>query len=262
VYVVAIVELKSTIDDEAAALATDLGETLYEARLTLAAGTPVIVLTTPDRERALDLLARLRGRGQSAVAFDSSAVVSSTAMTSMRRFRLGPSSISLDDGGADLRYDDVSALIGAVHRQHTAHETETRERKLSVGRAIASGGLLMTKTVKSGARTETTHREPVLYVFHRAGGAPWLLRERGTSWAGHGRAISPLAFENFQTTVNLLREHASHAAYDDRLVTKRAAPVRFASSNSAAGTTTTSSSEGGIDLLAHVLALWLARVQV
>jgi hypothetical protein len=259
VYVVAIVELNSTIDAEAAAVAADLGVTPYEARLTLASGTPAIVRTTPDKEQAIHLLGHLRARGQGAVAFDSSAVVPSSAMTSMRRFRFGPSSVVLADGPADLRYDDVSALIAAVHRRHTASETETHDRKISFARAVASGGLVMTKTVKREARTESTERESVLYLFRRSGGTPWLLRERGTSWAGHGRPMSPLASENFRTTVSILREQASHAVYDDRLVTKRSAPERFVVSSTPGGTTTTSSSDAGIDLLAHVLALWIAR---
>jgi hypothetical protein len=257
VYVVAIAELKGAVDVEAAALATDLGVTAYEARLSLAPGTPAVVLRTGEREQALHLLARLRSRGHGAVACDASAVVASGAMTSMRRFRLGPSSILLDDGPGQLPYADVSALIAAVHRRHTADETVSRDRTISVARAVISGGLVMTRTVKRETRPETTEREPVLYVFHRGGGVPWLLRERGTLWAGHGRPISPLSSENFRTTVSVLRERAPDAVYDDRLVAKRSAPERLVVSGHAGSTTTTSSSEGGIDLFAHLLALWV-----
>jgi hypothetical protein len=258
VYVVAIAELHATIEAEATALAMDLGVTSYETRLALSSGMPAIVRTTADKGQALDLLARLRARGHGAVAFDASAVVASSAMTSMRRFHLGPSSIVLDDGRGELSYDSVSTLIAALHRQHTASETEVPDRKISLTRAFMSGGLVMTKTVKRETRTETTEREPVLYVFHRGAGPPWLLRERGTRWAGHGRTISALASENFRTTVSVLRERVSHAVYDDRLLAKRSAPERLIVSGSAT-TTTTSSSETGMDLFAHLLALWFAR---
>jgi hypothetical protein len=259
VYVVAIAELNGTIDEEAPALAADLAVTSYEARLSLASGMPAIVRTTADKQQALDLLSRLRARGHGAVAFDASAVVVSSAMVSMRRFRLGPSSISLDQAPGELPYADVSALVAGVHRQHTASETAIRERKFSVARAVVSGGLVTTKTVERGGRTESTEREPVLYVFHRGSGPPWILRERGTIWSGHGRPVSPLASENYRTTVSLLRDRAPHAVYDERLVTKRSAPERLIVSGSSTGTTTISSSEGGIDLLAHLLALWLTR---
>jgi hypothetical protein len=260
VYVVAIAELNASVEAEAAPLASDLGLTAYEARLMLASGMPAIVRTTPDKAQALDLLARLRTRGHGAVACDASAVVSSHAMTSMRHFRLGASSISIDDGPDDhLPYDDVIALVAAVHRRRTASESEVHDRKLSVTRAVVTGGLVMTKTTKRETRTATEEREPVLYLFRRSGGVPWIMRERGTSWAGHGRTIAPSASDNFRTTVGVLRETLPRAGYDDRLVTRRSTPERIAVAGGAAGTTTTTSSQAGIDLLAHLVALWISR---
>jgi hypothetical protein len=259
VFVVALTELHGTIDAEAAALAGDLGVTAYEARLLLAQGTPTIVRTTADEGPALELLARLRGRGQGAVAIDGTTVVPSHAMMSMRRFRLGPSSIALDDRPEELPYDDVRAIIAAVHRVQTTNASESRDKQLSVSRAVMSGGLVMTKTVKRETRSETTEREPVLYLYRRSGGTPWLLRERGTIWMGHGRTVSPLASENFRTAVRALRERAPGAVYDDRLASRRSVPQRLVVTGTPGGTTTTSSSEAGIDLFAHVLALWITR---
>ncbi len=238
-YVVAIAELKTTIDAEAVALSSDLGISAYEARLVLASGTPTIVSMAFDKARALDLLARLRTRGHGAIACDASVVVASDAMTSMRRFGLGAS---------------------AVHRQRTTSESEVRDSKFSVARAVMTGGIVMTKTVKRETRAVTDEREAVLYIFRR-GGAPWILRERGTRWAGHGRPIAPTAGANFQTTVGLLRERMPRAVYDDRLVTRRSAPERMAVAAGAGGTTMTTSSEGGVDLLAHLLAIWISRTQ-
>jgi hypothetical protein len=253
VFVVALAELRSEIDVEAAALAADLSVTPYEARLTLAQGMPAVVMTTADEARARELLTRVRARGHGAVAFDTSSVVPARAMVSMRRFRLRESAISLDDRPDVLPYDDIGALIAAVHREQTTLETESRDRTISMGRAVLTGGLVMTKTVTRETRTETSQREPVLYVFRRSGETPWLLRERGTAWAGHGVAISPMATANFKITVEKLRERAPSAHYDDRLVTRRGGPERLTSTGGAANTTTRSSG-AGIDLFAHVIA--------
>ena len=259
-YVVAIAELNTTIEAEAAALSSDLGISAYETRMVLASGTPTIVSMTFDKARALDLLARLRSRGHGAIACDDAAVVASDAMTSMRRFGLGPESISSDDGaGPKLPYDDVVALVAAVHRQRTTSESEVRDSKFSAARAVLSGGIVTTKTVKRETRAITEEREAVLYVFRRGGGAPWILRERGTRWAGHGRLIAPTAGANFRTTVGLLRERMPRAVYDDRLVARKSAPERIAVAGGSAGTTMTTSSEAGIDLLAHLLAIWISR---
>lgn len=261
-YVVAITELSATVEAEAVALSSDVGVSAYQTRLMLASGTPAIVSTTHDKAPALDLLARLRRRGHAAIACDTSAIVASVAMTSMRRFSLGAGSISSGDGaGAELPYDDVLALVAAVHRQRTTSESEVRESKFSAARAFITGGIVTTKTVKRDARTATEEREGVLYLFRRAGGAPWILRERGTSWAGHGRPIAPTAGVNFRITVDLLRERMPRAVYDDRLVARRSIPERTAIATGAASTTMTTSSEAGIDLLAHLLAIWISRGQ-
>ena len=61
-YLVAIAELATPREAEAAALAVDLGTTAYEERLNLLTGLPTVVLTTVDRAEALSLLAKIRAR--------------------------------------------------------------------------------------------------------------------------------------------------------------------------------------------------------
>lgn len=259
VYAVAIAELAGASDGDGSALAEDLGCTPYDARLLLAPGVPAVVRTTPDKAVALDLLARLRSRGYQAVACDLAAVVASGAMTSMRHFRLGDDAILLDDAiDARLPYGDVLALVAAMHRRRTDTETTTRERRFSVSRALMTSGLAMSKTVTTGARTATDEREAVLYVFRRGGAPPWILRERGTVWSGHGRPLAPSESQNFRVAVAELRARAPGAAYDDRLVTRRA-PERATLSGGPASTSVTTSSEAGIDLLAHLVAMGVAR---
>jgi hypothetical protein len=79
-YVVAIVELATSADAEAAALTAELGGTPYEHRLRLVGGSPAIALRTPERELALRTLAGLRARGHGAVACDEAAIVPSERM--------------------------------------------------------------------------------------------------------------------------------------------------------------------------------------
>jgi hypothetical protein len=259
VFVVAIAELHGALEAEAGPLAADLGATAYDARLLLAAGMPAVVKTTPDRALALDLLGRLRARGHGAVACDAAAVVGSSAMVSMRRLRVEPEAVTLDDRpGERLPYDDVLALVAAVHRRRLDTATQTRETKLSVGRAVMTGGMAFTKTVKTDARSATEEREGVLYVFRRSGATPWILHEHGTSWAGLGRPLAPSEGENYRLGIQRLRELAPGAVYDERLVTRRA-PERASLSGGAGTTTVKTSSEAGMDLLAHLVATWVAR---
>lgn len=259
-FVVAVLEVRGRIEDEAAALAADLAITAYDARLLLAAGTPAVVRTTEDKAQALDLLARLRARGHGAVACDSAAVVASGAMVAMRRFRLGAAAMTLDDRpGEQLPYDDVLALVAAVHRTRAHTETHVSEKKLSIARAVITSGLSMTKTVKKESHAAVEERENVLYLFRRSGAPPWLLREGGVGdWSGHGQPLAASRLENFRLTVGALRARATGATFDDRLVTRKV--QERASLAVGAGTkSVTTSSDATVDLLAHLLALWIAR---
>jgi hypothetical protein len=193
------------------------------------------------------------------VACDSSAVVSSLDMVSMRRPRLEEDAVVLDDRpGERLPYDDVLALIPAVHHRRVDTATQTRETKLSMGRALVTGGMSFTKTVKTNTRSATEERDVVLYVFRRSGAPPWILREHGTGWAGLGLPLAPSESENYRAAVAALRERAPRATFDDRLMTRKAGE-RSALSGGGGSTTVKTSSEAGVDLLAHLLALWIAR---
>ena len=261
-YVVAIAELGASVDVEAAALAADLGVVAYDARLLLAQGLPAVVLQTPDKSRALDLLGRLRARGHGGLACDTGAVVSSGDMVSMRRFRFEGDAISLDDRpGERLPYADVLALVPAQHRSRAETKTVTKSTKFSAGRMIMTGGLAMTKTVKTESRTTAEDRAHVLYVFRRGGATPWQLQEQGTTWTGLPRPPATAALENFRAAVAALRERAPAAVYDERLLARKSTPERAALSTGAGTTTVRTSSDAGVDLLAHLIAAWAARSQ-
>jgi hypothetical protein len=259
VFIVAVTDLHGPVEDEVAALAADMGATAYDARLLLAAGMPAIVKTTPDRALALALLTRLRARGHGAVACDGSAVVSCEDMVAMRRPRLEADAVTLDDLPAErLPYADVLALLPAAHQRRVDTATQTRQTKLSMGRALMTGGVAFTKTVKTNTRNATEERDVVLYVFRRSGEPPWLLRERGTGWAGLGLPLAPSESENYRLAVAALRERAPGATFDDRLMTRKASE-RSSLSGGGGNTTVKTSSQAGVDLLAHLLALHIAR---
>ena len=180
----------------------------------------------------------------------------------MKRFRIEEKGIALDDRAqAFLPYEDVLCLIVAVHRHRTETATHTKETKFSATRAVLTGGVSVTKTVRKDSRTSSDDREPVMYVFRQSGATPWLLHERGTQWAGNGLPTASSASENFRLTVAALKARLPDAVYDERLLTRRALPERTAMSGSANDKTVRTSSQAGVDLLAHLIALWAARVE-
>jgi len=258
-HVVAIVELTAPVEAEAAALAADLGTTAYEERLKLAAGVPAIVLTSADPERALALAQKIRARGQGVIALDAADVVGAGAMVAMRRFVFEPDALSLPDvPGARLPYGDVLALLRAMHTTSTETRTDTTTTKFSPGRALLTGGVLMSRTVGGEEKSRSTEREQVVYVFRRGGGTPWILRERGTNYAGLGAELGPSSAHNFVATIARLRSAAPSAVYSERLMSAIRAPTRAAHSGGIRSESTSVSTASGVDLLAHVLARWAA----
>jgi hypothetical protein len=241
-HVVAITELAAPAP-ALAELALELGTTLYELKLTLSAGLPAVVVATVDASLAARAALAL-GRGQHrAVSCDSESVVPSSAMTALRDFRLEPAAVCPTGAGSErLPYADILALLRATHRGSETSIREESERKLRPGMAIATGGLVLSKTTKRQVVTKTETRESVLYIFRRSGAPPWILRERGARYGGLGSELRPSSLENFSTTIGLLRQRAPAALYDERLVKSRS--VRGVAEGMAAS-----------DLLAHLLAL-------
>jgi hypothetical protein len=257
-YVIAIAKLEATVDAEAPALAADLGVTAYDARLLLATGTPIVVRSTPDRAQALELVTRIKARGHAAVAFDGDAVVSSAAMVLAKRPEIDGDALALTGRPERLPFDDVLALVAAVHKRRTETSSVKTEQVFSAGRGLASGGVLLTKSVTTTSRTSTEGRERVLYMFRRSGETPWILHEYGTTWTGFkGLALARSEAENFRAAVAALRQLAPGATYDERLLTRKATPEHVAMAGTTAKGTVHTSSEGGVDLLAHVIAGWM-----
>lgn len=256
-HIVAIVELATPLEAEAAALAADLGTTAYEERLNLLTGLPTVVLTTVDRVQATALVAKLRARKHRALVVDVDAVVASEAMIPMRGFVLEPAGVIA--GEHELPYGEITALLRAMHRSTTETNSETKSRQFSAGKALLTGGLAFTKTVTKEAKSAVQASEQVLYIFRAEGDTPWLLRERGTSYAGLGPALTVSSAQNFLATIAALRARAPDAVYDERLLNPRGATNRLSRSGTSTASTLSTSSAGGVDLLAHLLSLSIVR---
>ncbi|HEY6559192.1 MAG TPA: hypothetical protein VI072_18035 [Polyangiaceae bacterium] len=257
-FVVSIVDLATTPEAEAQALAESLGGTAYEHRLRLSAGSPANVLVTADQELAARTLAQLRARGHGAVLLDGETVVASEQMISMRHFRIDSDEVTIEGPTAKrLPASDVLALLRALHRTRTDTRAEVKTKSFSLGRALATGGLMASKTTKREELSSSAETEPVLYVFRASGATPWLLRERATNYSALGRELAPSSMQNFLTTVRRLRELAPQAIYDERLLSLRVASGPPATRRGIADETRTSSTASAIDIAAHALALWI-----
>ncbi|MFO0591045.1 MAG: hypothetical protein U0441_26105 [Polyangiaceae bacterium] len=256
-YVVAILKLATTIEAEAAALAADLGTTAYEERLKLAAGLPAIVLQSADVGLAKALATKVRGRGHGVLVTDSAEVVASSDMIVVRRFAFEADALALRGSEERLPYEDIVAIVRAIHRTRTETRTEKKDTSFSLGRALATGGLVLTKTTTREEKAIAQDRDAILYLFRASGETPWILHERSADYSALGSALAPSSAQNFLAVTARLRTLAPNAIYDERLTAPGSAPTRLL--HVAKPGTTASSTASGVDLIAHLIAQWARR---
>lgn len=244
-FIVAIAEIKGETEHAIRPLSEALGTTPYELKLLFNAGFPAVVCVTADESQALAAKQIIAEKGHYPVLCARSKVVPSAEICELRDFRFEPEGLVPEHGSnRQLAYEEISVLLRAIHRTTSETKEQIKERQFRPVAAVLSGGLVMTKTTKRTVTSSTARNEQVLYIFSRSQ-PPFLLRERSAIYTDLGTKRSPTSFENFNTTIELLRSRCPSAKYDERLKTSR--PIRGV----ADGVEST-------DIYAHILAEYLS----
>jgi hypothetical protein len=223
--IVAIGSLAGTIDEAIGPLAVDLGTTAYELRLAFNAGFPAVVVVNVDEAVTQAAAQSIKRHGHSPVSCNRHDVASSNQMTPVRQPRFGPDTLLADPESAhELFYADIDVLLRATHRSARETAETVKERKLRPVMAIATGGLVLSKTTTRSVTSTSVDLENVLYVFRRGSLNPWILRERHALYNELGSELRPASLANFVYVIEQLRKRAPEARYDERLMTSR--PIR------------------------------------
>lgn len=222
-YLVAVSGMSPSVDENARLLATALGKTAYEtrSRASVPHGGPTIVATfgalAPAEAVATTLRAAglrvlmdtpegLAGRWQStvgrSVAFVGDEVIVEDRLANAHRIPAG-------------RVDLILAGVGLWEQSH--EETQTA-RKFSAGRAIVSGGLMLTK--KQTTTTVSTTKGGDRYLGVYVGPRCYLLTETELQYTGLGDLMQASRAANFITVNREIRARNPAAIYDDRLQTR------------------------------------------
>ena len=246
-YLVAIGEIQGAIEEAIRPLAGDLGTTAYELKLAMNAGFPAVVLVTVDEALARAAAASIARHGHAAIFCDRRDIVTNEQMTQLRDFRFTSDGL-LPHASSDKRvlYDNIAVLLRATHRTSSQTSEQVKERKLRPVMAIATGGLVLSKTTTRTVTSSTAHSEQVLYIFDRGATKPLILKERSAQYGGLGEYLSATSFENFGTTIQKLRERCPGVVYDERLKASR--PLRGVADGIEA-----------TDIYAHLLATFLLK---
>ncbi len=264
-YVVALTRWGRPLDQELQELARLLQAQPYDLRMRLTGPLPVVVSRLSEAAEARALLEKLRERGHGVVACDGEKLLASEQMITPRSFELDEEGVALDDPARPperVLYSTVLALIHAQLEIETRTTATSQKRKFSAGRAIITGGLVVTKKVTRESRDQQNEYEQVLYLFRKSSTHPIILRQNALRYDGLGRELGHSSVENFSRLIGTLRERAPGALYDDRLLTRRRRAVPQAVTKSKSLTKSNvsieaaaSSNASETDLAAYLVAL-------
>jgi hypothetical protein len=144
-----------------------------------------------------------------------------------RHVHLGDEAVFTDRAG--LSYAVPWSEIRQIFRvtgvsTGTATDVQTG-RKLAAGRALITGGLMMTKKTSRTTTRATQEYAPFLYI-RAAGDAPIVIREAEVIFDGPGIPAQPTRQAAFLHILERLRSGAPQAVFDDRLM-RRAGQTRL-----------------------------------
>jgi hypothetical protein len=223
-YAVALQFEKNAGDALAVRLAAVLGRTLLEARgrVSEPEGGPSVLATFPEGAAAEAYAEELRSRGFAVLVLPPEAVESEKARFVVRSFELGPDALTAQSrqGMVQVPWPEVRLLLRGMVRVERKRTQTVQRRELSLGRAVITGGLMVTKAVKESKSEVRVEQEGFVHLYPAAG-APLVFRQTDLNYSGLGTGLQPSMAANFARLVAALREASPRAVYDERLATQQ-----------------------------------------
>jgi hypothetical protein len=260
---VALVRAPAHTDEAAKAVAGAAGFTLAEARIRLAPEPPAL-LARLDPDKADALVAALRKAGLAVLALDSR-FPSDRDRTVACSFAFAHATVTFAPRFGDpmeVAWLDVRAILRGLRASRSEVERTEKSKKLSLGTAVATGGLRMTSTTVKTVRSSEESTEQVILVYARDGRAA-TLAESELDFSRLGPGMQPSSTGNMVELARRLRERAPGAFYDERLLRLGRRPLPFLAggesrSRTTAVTTTRTDTSSSLDVLAEVMRQALA----
>jgi hypothetical protein len=223
-HIVAIHDLNEDRETLAKALASDLGVTMYEAgaRLRLPGKGPLTVAVFAEEAPAAGLLEKLRATGFKASILTAGEIETEGRALIVRRFSLGGDGLDVTtekgDGGS-IAFQEIDLILRGTAIVSGVTTETVQNRSISLGSAVLSGGMKITKTTKNVRETTTEERQGFvnLYAGDRS---PLVFRENALVYDSLGPALKPSRAANFTYLIAELRRHCPDALYDERLLNR------------------------------------------
>ncbi len=186
----------------------------------LAGEPPYVVARLPD-EAAPDLVARLSACGCAALSVGAEPPGDEDRFL-VRTLEFPPGSVILRPRAGEERRlagEDIRLLLRGVAIGHETRVHTEKQRRLSLGKALLTQGLSITKVEKKEIQVETETADQFVLVYpDPARGRAAILYESEVAFACLGREVQPSRLANLNLVTQKLRSLAPRARFDDRLL--------------------------------------------
>lgn len=223
-HVVAIHNLDKGKESLAGALSTVLGVTVFEAlkRLRAPGEGPLIVAVFAEEGPAVQLVAGLQAGGFKASVLAAEEIEAGGRARVIRRFSLGELELGVATNtgeGFSIPYKNIDLILRGTSISSDSTTETIKNRSMSPGRAVLSGGLMITKTTKT-VREVTTEEREGFFNLYSADSPALVFRENGLVYDSLGPALRPSRSANFLYLIAELRRRCPQALYDERLLSR------------------------------------------
>ena len=257
-HLVATVRSPADLAAGVAALVASAGMTPAEARMRLAPEPPALLARLPV-EQAATVVAALQRAGLAALAIDE-AVPTDADRLQARSFAFEPGAGRFTTRTGEtltLPWGEVRLVLRGLRTARVTTEHTEINRKLALGRAVLTGGLVLTKKTTSTVRGAEEDPEQFLLV-HGDSGQRVMLAEQAMEFSGLGPLLQPARSANVAVLAQELKRRTPGAFHDDRLVRlgRRALPFVLGGEHVARSATAEvrrTDTRGSVDVLAEVL---------
>jgi hypothetical protein len=208
-------------DDAIAIAASVCGLAATDVRMRLTGILPRVLLTG-GAERVAALSSALEQQGFATLVCDPADAPEDPQRIVARRLELGPDGFVAVERAGDRHsvHGDSITLLQRGVRTSIARETVSRSgRKLSLGRAALTGGLLISRNVKTREEQVSESREAFLLV-HRGEHRAVILYEQRLDYRFLGDELEQSAIRNLSLTTTRIRTFAQ-APLDERAAQQR-----------------------------------------
>ncbi|HVT18743.1 MAG TPA: hypothetical protein VHQ90_21490 [Thermoanaerobaculia bacterium] len=219
-HILAIHRLRGNEELLARELAFVLATSVVEARSRIHApcGGPSVIARFAEPAAAAASAASLRARGFDVLELTERDLESDAGRFLVRGFAFGEASLRVESRSESLEiaYSDVELLLCGAYITDRVEAPPAARRKLSLGRMVLTGGLVVSKPVREARRARVTEREGFLHLY--AGRPPVVVfREAAVLYRSLGGDLAPSRAANFARLVAELRRRCPQAIYDARL---------------------------------------------